>query len=782
MPDMKRIFSLLLIVFLLACCSETRKPPELWYSQPAKEWTEALPVGNGRLGAMIFGDTLNEQIQINEESIWAGSKIDNNNRRALANLASLREAIFSGDMERAEEIAKDNFIGTPPRIRSYQPLGDLLIKYRWKGPVTEYKRSLNLESGVAVTSFKAGGHAISETVFASAPDNILVINIKASKEAEIDADFLLKRDNDADVTVSENGRIVLKGQIIDKPDSLSGPGGAHMRFAGEARIRTKEGNLSSGNGIISVSGVNEVTILLTAATDYNIDLLDIDRSIDPLSVCSSILDKVENRTFMSLLASHTSEHRAMFDRVSLELGSDSLSGLPTDKRLERVKTGKTDNGLVALYFDYGRYLLMGSSRNPAVLPANLQGIWNKEYNAPWNSDFHTNINLQMNYWPAEVCNLSETNLVLANFIKRLTIPGSITAKEMYGTAGWTMHHLTDPFGRTGVADGIWGLTPTNGPWMTFPLFEHYLFTLDTLYLKQIAFPVLKGSAEFLLGFLTLSPEGNLVTNPSTSPENIYRLPGSDRTASLTYSATVDIETVKETFDNFLQAADILKYNSDLLVKIRDAREKLPLIRINQNGTIREWIKDFEEVEPGHRHMSHLLGLYPLDQITPLTPELYEAAKKTIERRLSFGGGHTGWSRAWIINFYARLHDGEKALFHIQNLLGKSTLDNLFDNHPPFQIDGNFGGTAGIAEMLLQSHQGIIELLPALPSEWKEGEVKGLVARGNFVVDMKWENGRLSSCKILSRSGGLCKIKYDRKNLEIETRKGKIYDMNDLLIN
>jgi alpha-L-fucosidase 2 len=351
---------------------------------------------------------------------------------------------------------------------------------------------------------------------------------------------------------------------------------------------------------------------------------------------------------------------------------------------------------------------------------------------------------------------------------------------MYGTEGWTMHHLTDPFGRTGVADGVWGLTPTNGPWMTFTLFEHYLFTLDKEFLRETAYPVLKGSAEFLLGFLTTSPEGYLVTNPSTSPENRYFLPGTKETAQLTYSATIDIETVNAVFDYCIQAAGILEIDTGLIRRVKEAKAKLPPLRINANGTIQEWINDYEEVEPGHRHMSHLLGLYPLAQITPQEGELFEAAGRTIERRLSSGGGHTGWSRAWIVNFYARLLNGEKAFEHLMALLAKSTQVNLFDSHPPFQIDGNFGGTAGIAEMLLQSHQGFVELLPALPSAWSEGEVKGLVARGGFVVDIAWKSGNIISAKVHSNKGGTCRVKYRERMVELETAEGEDYELEELI--
>jgi alpha-L-fucosidase 2 len=419
---------------------------------------------------------------------------------------------------------------------------------------------------------------------------------------------------------------------------------------------------------------------------------------------------------------------------------------------------------------------MSSSRKPGVLPANLQGIWNKEFNAPWNADFHTNINLQMNYWLSENCNLSETSNILAHFLQKIVTPGAVTAKEMYGTNGWTLHHLTDPFGRTGVADGVWGITPMNGPWMTFPVYEHFLFTRDTSFLKNIAYPLLKGAAEFVLGFLIKSPEGYLVTNPSHSPENSFHDQFVNQNASLTYAATIDIEIANSLFDYCTEAADILNIDKEFVNQLKAAQKQFPPIKINDKGRIQEWVKDFEETEPGHRHMSHLLGLYPLTQFTPETPELFKAAKASLEGRLAMGGGHTGWSRAWIINFFARLQNGEKAYENIMKLLAKSTLTNLFDTHPPFQIDGNFGGTAGIAEMLLQSHNNIIRLLPALPASWKNGYVKGLCARGGFEISMLWQNKQLISAKVYSKKGGKSKLIYNNKEQELNLKPGEILNL------
>ncbi|MHA7943924.1 glycoside hydrolase family 95 protein [Formosa sp. 3Alg 14/1] len=773
-----KVTTFLCITLLLFCsCSKPEKEPgfeySLWYNQPAVEWEEALPVGNGRLGAMIFGNPNTERIQFNEESLWAGSKVDNNNPEALEHLDDIRQLIFDGEFKKASEMASDHMVGTPPKVRSYQTFGDLMLDYHWKSEAKDYKRALNLHSGIATTTFEVDDNVIKQEVFASAPDNVIVVRISATQPFNVDV--ALKRERDVEIKSEANGTIKMIGQIIDTLNPKAGPAGAHMKFAATAKVEHEGGNLESKNEGIACNDVQTLTIYLSATTNYDFDTLDLAEGVSPSLTSEKILNTINDKSFTTLKADHIKDHRNMFDRVSFSLGQDTLATLPTDERLNRIKDGAVDNGLMATYFQYGRYLLMGSSRKPGQLPANLQGVWNKHYNAPWNADFHTNINLQMNYWPAEVCNLPETSLLLANFMEKLTVPGGVTAQKMYGTKGWTLHHLTDAFGRTGVADGVWGVSPLAGPWMTFPLYRHYEFTGDEAYLRNI-YPVLKGSAEFIVDFLVESPEGYLVTNPSHSPENAFFIPGSDNKerSVLTYGATIDIQIINELFDIITESSQILDTDHEFSQQIETLRKKLPKVQIGANGTIQEWIEDFEEVNVGHRHMSHLLGLYPLAQITADTPELFEAAQKTIQRRLGNGGAHTGWSRAWIINFYARLQNGEKAHENIQALLAKSTLTNLFDSHPPFQIDGNFGGTSGMAEMLLQSHNETLRLLPALPKAWSEGHITGLKARGDIECDIAWNNGKLTKAVFYSEAGGSEKVVYGSEQFTIELKPGEAY--------
>jgi alpha-L-fucosidase 2 len=781
---MKYILFFLGIYLCAITCTPDEKENKshiLWYDHPASAWTDALPAGNGRIGGMLFGDPITERLQVNEESLWGGSKISNDNPGALSHLTEIRRLILDGKIPQAYELSEKYIAGIPGKLRSYQVLGDIYFQFAdTLTEVKDYRRELNLSTGIQKIRYNRGDISVEEELFVSAVDDVLVLRMKSSEKGPLDMNIHMERPRDAEFFIQDNS-LIMKGRVIDDENPELGPGGAHMKFCSKLVPVKFNGEIRTDEDRLLLEGGTEVVFLFTAATDYSIEGLDFDSSTDPAEKCNSIITTAGLKSYRYLRGSHKTEHSAMFDRVSFSLGNTmGLDSLPTDKRLERFKTGAEDPGLITNYFQYGRYLLMGCSRQPAQLPSNLQGIWNKDWWAPWGSDYHVNINIQMNYWPAEVCNLSETTAPLIDFVEQLTIPGAVTAKNVYGAKGWTMHHTTDVFGKTSVIDGVyWGMFPLGGAWMTFPIWRHFEYTNDTVFLRERAYPVMKGAAEFLQTFLFEDDEEYLVTAPSYSPENSYIDPVSGREFKLTYAPTMDIQIITEVFKNVQKAAAILKVDTDFCDSLQATLEKLPPVRIGSNGTLIEWIKDYKEFEPGHRHISHLLGLHPGSQITPETPELFEAARKTLERRLANGGGHTGWSRAWIINFYARLLDGDACYDHLRMLLEKSTLPNLFDTHPPFQIDGNFGGTAGIAEMLLQSQNGLIRILPALPSDWPKGKITGLKARGNFTVDIEWEEGKLISLRIKSIDGAPLKIKYGETTAEMETLPGEVvrFDQN-----
>lgn len=764
-------------------------PWKLRYSRPAAVWEEALPLGNGHMGAMVFGGTAREQIQLNEDTLWSGFPRDTNNYEALRYLKKVRELVSAGKYGEAEDIVNGRMLGV--NAQAYMPLGDLLLVQAGAENCTAYERELDLDSGIARVTYQNEQGTFTREVFISAPDKVGVIQLTSEVPGGLHVELALDSQLKHTVVPDGESRLVLKGRAPshiadnyhqDHPVAVRYEDGLGIAFELHLQVQVNGGSIRYTDGKLKVSGADSVLVLLAAGTDYEEvksrashrkagSVQNSTGIVSPEESCAGRLAAAADKTYGELCKRHTADHQAVFRRMDLDLGGHEADTLPTDERLAAYKNGQEDPALEALLFQYGRYLLMGSSR-AGTQAANLQGIWNNHVQPPWNSNYTTNINTQMNYWLAEVCNLSEFHEPLIDLIKELSETGARTAAIHYGARGWVAHHNVDLWKASTPSggDASWAFWPMGGVWLSRHLWEHYEFTPDTAYLEETAYPLMKGAALFCLDWLVEGSDGFLVTNPSTSPENRF-LTEEGRPVSVSMGSAMDMSLIAELFQHCLQAAQILDADHEFQAELEQAVARLSPLKIAEDGRLQEWIYDFAESEPGHRHVSHLYSLYPGNRINERdTPELLEAGRLSLEKRIASGGGHTGWSCAWLINLYARLKDGESAYSFVRTLLTRSVYPNLFDAHPPFQIDGNFGAAAGIAEMLLQSHLGELTLLPALPDAWKNGRIAGLKARGGYVADLEWQEHALVSARITAKYSGILRIGY-RQALKLQLPDG-----------
>ena len=729
----------------------------LWHDRFENDWMRAFALGNGRIGAMLYGNPQCEQIEINEESLWSGRQLEEKCDSSPEKLQQIRELLFAGRLKEARNLCVNTFLAYPSRVRFFESFGVIIINFHDKSEYTDYVKELELSEAIGRVAYKKGDIKYKSETFISEKYDAFVYRMSAGGK-RFSCNVTMKREQDSYTSVIDDNNIVLNGRIICKSHPGYGDGFEGMAFGSRIHI-VSDGVQSSDKHSVTVTDASYVTVYAAFATNYNVMTFDIDETINYKARLIKTIDDIKDVDYDALKKEHIESHKKWFEKVSFTLDGPAFDDIPTDRRLKRVQDGETDDlDLYTLFYNFGRYLLIECSGKRATLPANLQGVWCNGFTPPWGSDYHTNINMQMNYWPAESANMSETLKPFIHFMKMISKFGENTAKGLFGADGWTINHTTDVFGRTGVHDSVdCGFLPIAGSWLCLNLWEHYEFTNDYEFLKEI-YPILKGSCEFIKSYLIEDKNGMLVSCPSNSPENRFYYineNGEKDSSMFTYGTTMDNQIIYALLTRTISACEMMDCDAEFADSLREILMRIPPMRVSERyGTICEWIEDYEETEPGHRHISHLFGLFPGDQINETDSVMYEAAKKTIARRLANGGGATGWSRAWIINFYARLKDNENAAKHLKELKRLSTAENLFDMHPPFQIAGNYGAVSGITEMLIQSHLGapsqrVTELLPALPDSWANGSIKGVKTRGNFEFDIEWSNKKITNLKVTS---------------------------------
>lgn len=773
------ISTIAIFVFFINSCKAQEKTKEdiLWYTHPAKNWNEALPLGNGKLGVMVFGNTSGERIQLNDDSMWPADIKDWDDPDGNKNdLEEIRALLFEGDMEEADSLFVEKF-SRKQVIRSHQTLGDLFLDFDHQN-IADYRRELNISNAVSQISYKSDGNLITEEIFVSNPHRAIIIELTSEAPEGLNGKLRLSRPEDngfktAKAFTSDDNILLMQGEVTQrggKFDSKDFPILEGVKFETSLKITHEGGTILRGEDFLELKNVKKAILIIVSNSSYYFEEYSKQNKID--------LQAIGSRSFEDLKNEHIKDYQNLYSRLEFQLSDNGLDTIATDQRIEKVKEGTIDTGLETLLFQYGRYLLISSSRK-GTNPANLQGLWNEYIQAPWNADYHLNINLQMNYWLADVTNLGELNEPLFDYIDKLVENGKVTANKNFGCRGTFIPHATDLWAPTWLRapTAYWGCSVGGGGWLMQHYWQHYEYTRDHQFLKERAFPAIQEVARFYSDWIIEDPrDGTLISAPSTSPENRYYNEKGKQVATCLGSA-MDQQIIYEVFHNYLKACDILQIDNDFVDKVKKQISQLrPGFVLDADGRILEWDRAYEEPEPGHRHMSHLYGFHPGNMVTKENnPDLFKAVRKTLDYRLENGGAGTGWSRAWLINCSARLLDGELAHEHIQQLLRKSISNNLFDLHPPFQIDGNFGYTAGVAEMLLQSHEAnTIRVLPALPKLWKKGYIKGLKARGGFSVDIFWSDHQLDKVIIKSKFDSSFSLMYGDALIPIKMQRGDTY--------